>query len=285
LLFEWLHAAILKRWSEEDFLRQATLLEGVSPAQFITEQMEEALKESQEKFIFLDEKGEIREDEEADWNTSLWWLKEAPPPSPLGDQVEEVTSQLLQGVKGFQEVREEVYSLFPGLLTPDPGLVEEALYSYGQGSPEAWRLRPPEEVREEMIALLLRLGERLGFQTWSGANLPHCADVAWRDEETSYLFLIRHSVSLRDLSRWMEEGPKARYLILIPDERASLLRLRLETSPLIRKRLGESGWDFVKFGHLRSVAAQEEVDRHDLKKIVGLLPHIESAEAQLPLFP
>jgi len=287
LLFEWLHAAILKRWSEEDLLRQAALLEGVSLAQFVTEQMEETLKESLDtgNFILLDETGEIREDEEADWNTSLWWIKEAPPSSPLGDQVEKVTSQLLQEVKGFQQVREEVYSLFPGLLTPDPGLVEEALHSYGQGSPEAWRLRPPEEVREEMIALLLRLGERLGFEAWAGGRLPRYADVGWREGETSYLFLIRQKVSLRDLCRWVEEGPKARHLILIPDERASLLRLRLEGSPLIRKRLTESDWDFAKFGHLRSLAAQEEVDRHDLKKIVGLLPPIESAEAQLPLFP
>ena len=132
---------------------------------------------------------------------------------------------------------------------------------------------------------LLRLGERLGFQVWAGARLPRYADVAWREGETSYLFLIRQKVSLRDLCRWVEEGLKARHLILIPDERASLLRLRLEGSPLIRKRLTESDWDFAKFGHLRSMAAQEEVDRHDLKKIVGLLPPIESAEAQLPLFP
>lgn len=287
LLFEWLHAAILKRWSEEDLLRQAVLLEGVSLAQFAAEQMEETLQESLDtgNFILLDETGEIREDAEADWNSSLWWLKEAPPPSPLGDQVEKVTSQLLQEAKGFQQVREEVYSLFPGLLTPDPGLVEEALHSYGQGSPEAWRLRPSEEVREEMIALLLRLGERLGFQAWAGARLPRYADVAWRQGETSYLFLIRQKVALGDLCQWVEEEPKARHLILIPDERASLLRLRLEGSPLIRKRLTESDWDFVKFGHLRSVAAQEEVDPHDLKKVVGLLPPIESAEAQLPLFP
>ena len=287
LLFEWLHAAILKRWSEKDLLRQATLLDKVSLAQFAAEQMEETLKESLDagKFILLDERGEIREDAEADWNSSLWWLKEAPPPSPLGDQVEKATFQLLQEKKGFQRVREEIYSLFPGLLTPDPRLVEEALHSYGQGSPEAWRLRPPEEVPEEMISLLLRLGERLGFKAWTGARLPRYADVAWRDGETSYIFLVRQIISLQDLCRWVEEGPKARHLVLIPDERASLLRLRLEGSPLIRKRLAESDWDFVKFGHLRSVAAQEEADRHDLKKIVGLLPPIESAEAQLPLFP
>jgi len=282
LLFEWLHAAILKRWSAEDLLRQAALLEGVSLAQFTAEQMEESLKED---FVLLDESGKVREDEEGDWNSSLWWPKEAPPPSPLGDQVEEVIAQLLQEAKGFQEVREEVYSLFPGLLTPDPGLVEEALHSYGQGSPEAWRLRSPEEVREEMIALLLRLGERLGFQAWTGASVPRYADLAWQEGETSYLFLIRQRVSLRDLYRWVEEGHQARHLILIPDERASLLRLRLEGSPLIRKRLAENGWDFVKLDHLRSLAAQEEVDRHDLKKIVGLLPPIESGEAQLPLFP
>ncbi len=287
LLFEWLHAAILKRWSEEDLLRQATLLEGTSLTQFATEQMEESLKENLDtgNLILLDERGEIREDEKADWNSSLWWLKEAPPLSPLGDQVEKAACQLLQEVKRFQQVREEVYSLFPGLLTPDPGLVEEALHSYGQGSPGAWQLRPPEEVREEMIALLLRLGERLGFQVWAGAGLPRYADVAWRDGETSHIFLIRQKVWLRDLCQWVEEGPKVRHLILIPDERASLLRRRLEGSPLIRKRLAESDWDFAKFSHLRSVAAQEEVDRHDLKKIVGLLPPIESAEAQLPLFP
>jgi hypothetical protein len=280
LLFEWLHAAILKRWSEKDLLRQATLLEEVSLAQFAAEQMEESLKESLDtgNCILLDETGEIREDAEADWNSSLWWLKEAPPPSPLGDQVEKVTSQLLQETKGFQQVREEVYSFFPGLLTPDPGLVEEALHSYGQES-------PPEGGREEMIALLLHLGERLGFQAWAGARLPRYADVAWRDGETSYIFLICQRISLGELCRWMEKGAKARHLILIPDERASLLRLRLEASPLIRKRLMVSDWDFLKFGHLRSVAAQEEVDRHDLKKIVGLLPPIESAEAQLPLFP
>jgi len=151
LLFEWLHAAILKRWSERDLLRQATLLEGISLAQFAAEQMKETLKESLDtgNFILLDETGKIREDAEADWNSSLWWLKEASPPSPLGDQVEKVTSQLLQEARGFQQVREEIYSLFPGLLTPDPGLVEEALHSYSSArryrygiSAGGWRRDP-----------------------------------------------------------------------------------------------------------------------------------------------
>ncbi len=87
----------------------------------------------------------------------------------------------------------------------------------------------------------------------------------------------------RILQREARAGEIYRYLV-IPAERASLVDFKLRRNPLLRAAMAEGNWQIVKYGHLAWLAETEEIDRHDLKKIVGLKPIIEQAEAQIPLF-
>jgi hypothetical protein len=48
--------------------------------------------------------------------------------------------------------------------------------------------------------------------------------------------------------------------------------------------MADGNWQIVKYCHLAWLAEIEEIDRHDLKKIIGLKPIIEQPEAQIPLF-
>lgn len=74
-----------------------------------------------------------------------------------------------------------------------------------------------------------------------------------------------------------------RYLV-IPAERAPLVDFKLRRNPLLRKAMTDGHWQIVKYCHLAWLVEAEEIDHHDLKKIIGLEPIIEQAEAQIPLF-
>ena len=135
---------------------------------------------------------------------------------------------------------------------------------------EAWAAKDPQ-----------RKG-KLGFLSLGQAYF----DVVWQEGGTpACILIIRSTAALRDLYLWAEKAGGISHLVIIPDELAPLLDLKLQGNILIRKKLLDEGWDSVKFGHLQTLMEQEEIDRYDLRKIVGLLPPIESPEAQLPLFP
>jgi hypothetical protein len=52
----------------------------------------------------------------------------------------------------------------------------------------------------------------------------------------------------------------------------------------LARAVEEGGWQFVKFRHLRQLLAEEELDRHALKTVLGLDPIVEREAAQIPLF-
>ena len=74
-----------------------------------------------------------------------------------------------------------------------------------------------------------------------------------------------------------------RYLV-IPKERGDLASFKLDRSPWLHQAMVAGRWQFIKYRHLSQLFSATEVDRHDLKKIVGLRPIIEQDEAQIPLF-
>lgn len=88
---------------------------------------------------------------------------------------------------------------------------------------------------------------------------------------------------LRRGSRIPAADTVVRFLV-VPSERAELVRFRLAHSPLLRRALDEQNWHILKSEHLRRLVAREDADLDMLGPMLGLDPEIEREAEQLPLF-
>jgi hypothetical protein len=315
LAFPWLRNAAYERLSRTGHLRQVLVVEeeGFSALDFVAEQVEVAIQEGP---------GLVRLDVTAEEGPRmpLWWLREPEKAAcPLGDRVEEAIHQILQErlTLDRQALEEAVYPRFPGLLTPEEELIQTCLESYAKEiTPGNWQFRAEdqeayrEEQRVRGVAHIIKLGQRLGYGIWLNPTWRERAseggkltdfwaiekvsfdpgplvsfDVLWYEEGTIHAFVLTVKATLGRLL--LERGARAseiyRYLV-IPAERASLVDFKLRYNPLLREAMADGNWQIVKYCHLAWLAEIEEIDRHDLKKIIGLKPIIEQPEAQIPLF-
>jgi len=302
LAFPWLRNAIYERVSQTGLMRQVLAVEeeGFSALDFVAEQVETAIQDA--GLVRLDATTEDR------LRTPLWWLREPKKAAPpLGDRVEEAVYQILRDslILNRQALEEAIYPHFPGFLTPDESLIEACLESYSKEiTPGHWHLRAEDQEahrqgqRVQGVAHLIKLGQRLGYGVWVNPAWRETAsdqagfdpgplarfDVLWYEEGTIHAFSLTAKAALgRILQREAGAGEIYRYLV-IPAERTSLVDFKLRRNPLLRKAMADGHWQIIKYCHLAWLVEAEEIDRHDLKKIVGLEPIIEQAEAQIPLF-
>jgi len=230
---------------------------------------------------------EVPEGEEA-----LWWL-EGPAPSlesTLADQVEALVWASLAERPAWKprELTEAVYARFTDRRTPDPALVRVCIDSYSVREGERLCLRPEDEPvqraaeRQALHANLAELGERLGF----GVRRGNGWDVRWLEEgRETYAFAISITAALAPhllAGRAIAAG--AQRCLLLPGGRAQLVNLKLQRDPRLARTVAAEGWQFIKFRHLRRLLAEEELDRHALKTVLGLDPIAEQEAAQIPLF-
>jgi len=231
---------------------------------------------------------------------ALWWLADpsrAAEP-PLADRVEAlVWASLAQRPEWDPEqLIEAVYARFPGHLTPDLTLVQVCIDSYSLREGETLHLRPEDEPGQraaELAALradLAELGGRLGFSVRRGGGW----DVRWLEEEReAYAFAISATATLALHLLATPEGREgegraagegAQRCLVVPGGRAQLVGLKLQRDPRLARAVETGGWQFIKFRHLRRLVAEEELDRHALKTVLGLDPIAEQEAAQIPLF-
>ena len=227
---------------------------------------------------------------------ALWWLQqtsqldvtEAEP--PLADRVEAKTWELLatQSVWELEELINAVYACFQGPLTPDLALVQICIDSYSVNLGAERQLRPednPPRRTAEINALrgdLAKLGRRLEFTVKRRGRW----DVRWVEgDQEVYLFAISATAILGRhlLAQHVADGGGQCCLVL-PGGRSQLVSLKLQRDPRLARAVEEGGWQFVKFRHLRQLLAEEELDRHALKTVLGLDPIVEREVAQIPLF-
>ena len=76
---------------------------------------------------------------------------------------------------------------------------------------------------------------------------------------------------------------QARFLVL-PAERAELLRVKLQRSPWLRDELDRQNWHVLKWQHLDTLAAREGARMEWLEPVLGLDPLIERGGEQLTMF-
>jgi hypothetical protein len=79
------------------------------------------------------------------------------------------------------------------------------------------------------------------------------------------------------------DDQQARFLV-IPAERAELLRLKLARSPWLRDELGRGNWHVLKWQHLDTLAARDGARLEWLEPVLGLDPLIERGGEQLTMF-
>jgi hypothetical protein len=88
---------------------------------------------------------------------------------------------------------------------------------------------------------------------------------------------------LRRHARIPPDERLVRFLV-VPPERAELVRHKLDRSPLLRTAMAEGAWHVLKWNHLRTFLATEPLSLDALEPLLGLDPVVERTGEQLPLF-
>ncbi len=132
-----------------------------------------------------------------------------------------------------------------------------------------------------------------GKRVPEGGLILACADdpgaryVIWHhQEEPAFAFAVAGQASLHP---WLLPPSETlagcpRYVAL-PGGRAGLLDFKLRRCPPWRGRLAWTGWEFVKFRHLRQLAGQPGLNVAAFRARIGLDPIITLPGQQLALFP
>ena len=262
-----------------------------------------------------------------------WWLATSEDRDlaavPLADRVEWAVFSLLSTAGPLSEPAflDRIAGLFSGPDLPDEALVRACLDSYRSLASTPDRLATGDDLvqRSEeharLIAVLVDLGHRLGFQCWVGerqqprkvdgwtlgdhlgdrelAGPPSLGRLAARDlEDVDVLWYVRgrmvfawevewtamlSDTVLRRHARIPHDDRLVRLLVVLP-ERAELVRHKLERSPLLRDGLEQGAWHLIKGNHVREWATRDQVSLADLEPLLGLDPAVERTGDQLSLF-
>jgi hypothetical protein len=173
-----------------------------------------------------------------------------------------------------------------------------------------------------LVGMLVEYGHRLGLRCWASPHeqrreyrggtvgdllsddearvyLPLVAtgdvptleatDCIWYLRgKASFLFEVEWTAMLtepllRRGARIPQNDSLVRFLV-IPPERAELVRLKLARSPLLRAAMADGNWHILKSNHLRTLFAQEEASLEHLAPMLGLDPDAERGAEQLAFF-
>ncbi len=211
-----------------------------------------------------------------------WWLEDTEDAlTPLCDRVERAVLNFLTEFPGksLTEIDTAICAAFPGLLTPEQELVGACLDSYGERHPvdNGWYLRTQDRPyrrmadADEVRGLLIELGERLGYAVQPGL------DVVWASPTGEVArFGIQLSAGVGKMTGEPSFSPLA--FLVIPGGRANLLMYKLRHDP----RLTGTGWQFLKFRHVRALAESAEITRENWQERFALDPlTYESAQMRL----
>jgi hypothetical protein len=175
---------------------------------------------------------------------------------------------------------------------------------------------------DAVVATLADLGHRLGMRVWIGkrqqthrvagrqlsdwlddaeraVHLPLITwapdgevdrvDCAWYvRRKATFLFEVEWTAMLTEPvlvhhARYPIDDKVVRFLVL-PPERAELVKFKMARSPLLRRAIEERNWHFFKWNHLAAFAARTDLLLDDLEPYLGLDALADTAGEQLPLF-
>jgi hypothetical protein len=184
------------------------------------------------------------------------------------------------------------------------------------------RLETRTADHDRVVAMLADVGHRLGMRVWIGKRQQtrrvdgrplaawmdeaerevHLPLIAWAPEgeldrvdcawyvrrKATFLFEVEWTAMLGEPvlvhhARYPIDDKVVRFLV-IPPERADLVKVKLARSPLLRKAVEARNWHFLKWNHLAEFAARPEATLADLEPYLGLEAAADSFGEQLPLF-
>jgi len=216
-------------------------------------------------------------------DTGFWGLHEYEKES-LADQVEMQVVNFLQKNPDsiFLEVEENLYSQFPGLLTPSKILIYQVLNSYAVKEKSAYRLRDedrPSLRREELNTisqLIESIGQRLGYRTRKEGRV-----LLWEDHDdvVRVFYVLVSGLAGRTINE--NKYPVEKCLLVLPGGRASLVAYKQTRDPMLARII--RGWRIVKFRLVRALAEIPVLTRETFEEQIASDP-VEKAEGQLMMF-
>ena len=220
-------------------------------------------------------------------NSGKWWLrKETDVNEPLIDRVEKVlVNYLIENPgKTFYVIDRKICKNFPGLGTPEMGLVEAILSSYAiENENHQFQLKPEEkptirrEDLQEIRQSLLELGAHLGYQ------IVDQNPIIWmskNEEDSHYFYLIASAVIGEIVTNQMH--PANQGVIILPGSRAELLMYKQDEAPQLKHAVNQ-GWNFLKFRQIRQMVKNKTLTRESLKTYFADDP-LADVDPQLKMF-
>ncbi|MGZ6267585.1 MAG: hypothetical protein ACXWNR_03345 [Candidatus Limnocylindrales bacterium] len=175
---------------------------------------------------------------------------------------------------------------------------------------------------DAVIATLADLGHRLGMRVWIGKRQQaravagrllsdwlddaeravHLPLITWAPEgeldrvdcawyvrrQATFLFEVEWTAMLSEPilvrhARYPVDDKVVRFVVL-PSERAELVKFKMARSPLLRQAIEERNWHFLTWNHLAAFAARPDLLLGDLEPYLGLDAVADTVGEQLPLF-
>jgi hypothetical protein len=173
-----------------------------------------------------------------------------------------------------------------------------------------------------VIATLADLGHRLGMRVWIGKRQQarpvagrqlsdwlddperavHLPLITWAPEgeldrvdcawyirrQATFLFEVEWTAILSEPilvrhARYPIDDKVVRFIVL-PAERAELVKFKMARSPLLRQAIEERNWHFLKWNHVAALATRPDLLLGDLEPYLGLDAVADTVGEQLPLF-
>jgi hypothetical protein len=216
--------------------------------------------------------------------TGLWGLRDASPVESLADRVEVAVVNWLQKKPDsiYLEIENELYSLFPGLLTPSKGALYAVLNSYAYKSGANWKLRPEDVAAQRqgdvkaLNSLIETIGKRLGYETRKQDKWR-----IWQDQQKSVQVLYTLASAL--VSRVLAQNPEpsSPAILIVPGGRAALIAYKQQRDPALADRM--KAYRVVKYRLWRALSELPILTRETFEEQLASDP-VQQAEGQMMMF-
>jgi len=200
------------------------------------------------------------------------------------DRLEETVLELLRQRPGWrwQDLDRQVCLQLTGRLTPERRSVAAVLSSYAllDEVTGTYQLRDEDQAEarrrdiQEIKALLVEIGERLGFEARIGQSL-HWVSPQGRVERR---FVVQETASFQPILDQDESEPVT---LVLPGGRANLVTYKARRDERV-EHLVEQGQRLIKFRHVRRLASETTLTPENLAERMAIDP-VAQNDPQLPL--
>ena len=220
-----------------------------------------------------------------------WWPVDGFQPDiwPFTDRVERHILEMLINTPAIveDELFNDLYAAFPGLLTPPAELIHNILSSYAHtisDSPAVWQINDQERPQtrhadvQGMQQELLKLGKELKYYVKVSER-----SIWWIDRHQRKF--VYHCFASSMFWRYVQTPlPTGCHGVLVfPGSRSRLLAYKLEHNPLLAQAAKED-WTLLKFRHLRNFPRKGTPSRARWMEYLEMDPPLWEEATQMRFF-